>query len=435
MQEVKVFTYRSEELGINSGRYDMPIHIKSSDVNPALQAEHQPLHLHDRVRQLHRHHNQSQYQQTRQFTTNNSNVATSNETREAASIKKKRRGRHPRQSLLTEKLRTAVLTFTSSVGAPIVQPGGFRDFNGWLQKISQSVHRRSWISLSRTFLVETSGLSASALSDLKKDIVHEIIANVVKRSPHESVKLVSTNARRQSASPSNGITVMTIFESYLQALSGINVPDSGDARQREIKQNYKEGSRFRPVSPVMNGQLPSRTIQPPFQPYHAPCYSSLLHKNVEVESGTPYLSDVSRLPWTRNRYQQHSRVNTSTLYQNNASEYNHFTGTSHSDIFVESVSSNSSSSSRNGSTISSLLPRAAPKTNMAQTSNMDISSLLVNDDGKSRRKQDYNSGAVSSSRNRAPSSLCKPRLPSLSQLDEQLRQQLQKRDFYWPNEQ
>lgn len=135
---------------------------------------------------------------------------------------KKRRGRQPRQSLVNSSLRQAVQNFTSHVGAPIIQPGGFRDFTGWLESIKSPRFQSSWIPLCQAFIVESSSFPEHQRHALKRDVVQEIIKLVVKRKPEESAKLVSTNARRQCNTPPSGNTVMTIFESYLVQITSSN---------------------------------------------------------------------------------------------------------------------------------------------------------------------------------------------------------------------
>lgn len=131
-------------------------------------------------------------------------------------IAKKRRGRQPRPSLLTPALHSSIAALAETIGAPSFQPGGFRDFTGWLDNISGSRYRPNWLSLCSVFLRESASVEDRELLQLRKDVVTEIVKSVVKRRPNESSKLVSTNARRQCAVPSSGTTVMKIFESYLR---------------------------------------------------------------------------------------------------------------------------------------------------------------------------------------------------------------------------
>lgn len=135
-------------------------------------------------------------------------------------ITKKRRGRQPRPSLVTPNMHHAISKFTSAVGGPIIQPGGFRDYTGWLESIAGSTFQSDWTKLSQSFILESHSVDKNSVPQFKRDVVTEIINMVVKKMPHESSKLVSTNARRQCvSSPSSGTTVMTIFEGYLKTVS------------------------------------------------------------------------------------------------------------------------------------------------------------------------------------------------------------------------
>lgn len=136
--------------------------------------------------------------------------------------KKKKRGRQPRPNFMTPSLRSAVADFTDEVGAPVLQPQGFRDFSSWLGSISQPRFRTAWVRLVETFMRESAPMAVQTCALLKRDLVHEIMHIVVKRKDHESAKLVSTNARRQSRVPQSGYTVMSIFESYLASLTRVD---------------------------------------------------------------------------------------------------------------------------------------------------------------------------------------------------------------------
>lgn len=162
-----------------------------------------PQHHIEHHHQLHQLH-QLQHQQQQQ--------------REVAPIGKKRRGRQARQSLLTTNLKDAISRFTSVVGAPIVQPGGFRDFNGWLNSLARPQFSTVWLQLCGSVVSESNHFGEHDFHQLKKDVIHEIINQVVKRKTHESSKLVSTNARRQCIIPPTGNTVMTLLESYLAGI-------------------------------------------------------------------------------------------------------------------------------------------------------------------------------------------------------------------------
>lgn len=135
-------------------------------------------------------------------------------------IAKKRRGRQPRPSLVSPSMQQAIAKFTSVVGGPVIQPGGFRDYTGWLESIASPRFQSDWTKLSQAFLQECKSVEDRTIPQLKKDVVTEIINKVVKKMPHESSKLVSTNARRQCvSSPSSGTTVMAIFETYLASVA------------------------------------------------------------------------------------------------------------------------------------------------------------------------------------------------------------------------
>lgn len=295
-------------------------------------------------------------------------------SRDTTSIAKKRRGRQPRQSLLTSSLRNSIARFTGAVGSPVVQPAGFRDFNGWLQIISQPSYKPAWHALCRSFISESAKISSRQIPTLKKDVIHEIINNVVKRKSHESAKLISTNARRQSTIPPSGHTVMTIFESYLATVPSSSVTSyasSGFTQSRHEK--YQ--SQHHPINSILSAGS------------HHPVYNS---------SATvfPHISDSY----------SSKRVQSSTPSPTNSSSRD------------ASIASLSPKSSRSSSRTSSGSPRTIA------ASNMDISSLLIDDyEAALSRKQ--------SSYRRLSSS--KSKLPSLSQFDEQIRQRSVKERFYW----
>lgn len=135
-------------------------------------------------------------------------------------ITKKRRGRQPRPSLVSPTLQHAISKFTSVVGGPKIQPGGFRDYTGWLESIAKQSFQSDWTKLAISFLQECKSVEEKTIPQLKRDVVTEIVNMVVKKMPHESSKLVSTNARRQCVStPASGTTVMAIFEVYLATVS------------------------------------------------------------------------------------------------------------------------------------------------------------------------------------------------------------------------
>lgn len=148
-------------------------------------------------------------------------TVSSNQAEGAGSaIAKKKRGRQPRPSLLSTNLQQAISGFTTAVGSPVYQPGGFRDITGWLESIADQSYQGAWTTLAGCFLQESANVEERRLLQVKKDVVTEIMTNVVKRLPHECNKLVSTNARRQCKQPPSGHTVMTLFESHIQRVAG-----------------------------------------------------------------------------------------------------------------------------------------------------------------------------------------------------------------------
>lgn len=319
-------------------------------------------------------------------------MATSDPLLSDPPIIKKRRGRQPRQSLLTSSLRASITRFTSTVGAPVLQPAGFRDFNGWLHTIAQPTYKNAWISLCHSFIIESTNVSTKNISTLKRDVIHEIINNVVKRKSHESIKLVSTNARRQSCIPPSGNTVMTIFESYLSTVSSSTIiPRSApysSHNNRHEKLNHSSGSSDSPYG----------------------CYSpSFIH---------PHQSNQSR----------HQSPSKSPSTSTNSASHN---------VSIASLSSKSSkSSSKTSSKTSSDSPR------VIASSTMDISSLLT--DGYSdivshkdsnhsnRNRSHHNSHSSHNSHNSHKyASNIRSKLPSLSQLDEHLRERSEKERKYY----
>lgn len=128
---------------------------------------------------------------------------------------KRRRGRQPRPCTLSAGVRVAAAQFAASVGAPrVVEPAGFRDFVGWLQRLQGAGASDAWARLLGALLADTAG-DTSAVQRMQPEVVREIIANVVVIRAGESSKLISTNARRQSARPEHGVTLMKIFDRAL----------------------------------------------------------------------------------------------------------------------------------------------------------------------------------------------------------------------------
>lgn len=131
---------------------------------------------------------------------------------------KRRRGRQPRPSLLTDTVKTAVRTFALAVGRPkVIEPAGFRDFRGWLASISAPNADLHWLPLVEAVAQDCSNHSQT-IDDIKPDLVREIVKAIVIPREGESSKLVSTNCGRQCARPSSGVTLMTILDTVFADL-------------------------------------------------------------------------------------------------------------------------------------------------------------------------------------------------------------------------
>lgn len=142
--------------------------------------------------------------------------STMNST-EGAPASKRRRGRQPRTSPLSSAVRAAAAQFALEVGAPrVIEPAGFRDFAGWLQRLSSNAAADAWARLLRAVLADCGG-DLEALRRIQPEVVREIIANVVTIRQGESSKLVSTNARRQSSRPEQGLTLLKIFDNKINS--------------------------------------------------------------------------------------------------------------------------------------------------------------------------------------------------------------------------
>lgn len=125
---------------------------------------------------------------------------------------KRRRGRQPRPSLLSELVKAAVARFALSVGQPkVIEPAGFRDFRGWLAHIANPSSSRYWAPLVQAVIQDCDG-DVRVIHKIKPDLVREIVRAVVIPREGESSKLVSTNCGRQCARPSSGVTLMTILD-------------------------------------------------------------------------------------------------------------------------------------------------------------------------------------------------------------------------------
>lgn len=126
-----------------------------------------------------------------------------------------RRGRQARPSQLTPGMHRAVRRFCRAVGAPnVVPPAGFRDFRGWLIRLSSRECRPIWDQLLAAIARDVSS-NVEAMHALKEDVVREIVKCVVIPRPDESAKLVSTNAGRQASRPRSGTTLMVVLEQQI----------------------------------------------------------------------------------------------------------------------------------------------------------------------------------------------------------------------------
>lgn len=129
--------------------------------------------------------------------------------------KKKRGGRQLRQVALSADLKFAIRQFAIQVGTPrLMEPTGFRDFRGWLERVSGTSTANSWASLIDAMIEETAG-DAYKIMLIKEEVVRDIVRAIVVPRPGESAKLVSTNCGRQCARPRSGNTLMTILERIL----------------------------------------------------------------------------------------------------------------------------------------------------------------------------------------------------------------------------
>lgn len=129
--------------------------------------------------------------------------------------KKKRGGRQLRQVVLSPELKFSIRQFAQEVGMPrLMEPTGFRDFRGWLERVSGPTAANAWSKLVEAMIEET-GSDRYRILFIKEEVVREIVRAIVVPRPGESAKLVSTNCGRQCARPRSGNTLMTILERIL----------------------------------------------------------------------------------------------------------------------------------------------------------------------------------------------------------------------------
>lgn len=129
--------------------------------------------------------------------------------------KKRRGGRQLRQVALSAELKFAIRQFAAEVGMPrLMEPTGFRDFRGWLERVSGPSAANAWSFLVQAMITEAAADPYRILI-MKEEVVREIVRAIVVPRPGESAKLVSTNCGRQCARPRSGNTLMTILERIL----------------------------------------------------------------------------------------------------------------------------------------------------------------------------------------------------------------------------
>lgn len=126
-------------------------------------------------------------------------------------------------------MHKAVRRFARSVGAPhVVPPAGFRDFRGWLIRLSTREVRPIWDQLLAALARDTKG-DIKMMHAMKEDVVREIVKCVVVPRPDESAKLVSTNAGRQASRPRSGTTLMTVLDQQMVRVMGNGSGSSGSS--------------------------------------------------------------------------------------------------------------------------------------------------------------------------------------------------------------
>lgn len=332
-------------------------------------------------------------------------VLPDHQHRDIPPIGKKRRGRQPRQSLLTSNLRQAIARFTSVVGAPIVQPGGFRDFNGWLASLARPQFSPAWHQLCDAFISESRRFHSNDIHQLKRDVIHEIINLVVKRKPHESSKLVSTNARRQCTIPPAGNTVMTLLESYLTDMPHctqleIATPFSQPHQSLDLSRDHF--SRSSPPLYIQNAPLTSKSSFPVSQSMH-----------IDTQFTTqiqPLSKDAQHLLVHSDSFHESFRIPQPTHQLGHIQHHSHGVQS----VDIAPLQNGSLKWHRDtSSTRASASRQQKSSSRKSVNSNMDISSLLSDEHPDVRKDRDVFAHRRHSTQ--------KSKLPSLSQLDAQLQ--------------
>ncbi|KAI0565766.1 hypothetical protein FGB62_14g17 [Gracilaria domingensis] len=158
------------------------------------------------------------------------------------SIMKKRRGRQPRQSLVSASLHQSIVEFAHKIGSPSLY-SDFRDFSGWNQRISGAQYEPAWRQLAQDVLRSAHDIGSNRLSELKRDVIFDIMPLVVKKKPHETDKLVSTNARRQliNNKTSRHPTLMTMLETHINQLKSVSNRSSAGAGSSSMAVAHTQG--------------------------------------------------------------------------------------------------------------------------------------------------------------------------------------------------
>lgn len=182
--------------------------------------------------------------------------------------KKKRGGRQLRQVNLSPELKFSIRQFAAEVGVPrLMEPTGFRDFRGWLERVAGPSATHAWNNLVQAMLDESVS-DPYRVMFMKEEVVREIVRTIVVPRPGESAKLVSTNCGRQCARPRSGNTLMTILERVLVEKS-IVTPNDLEAYMRD---------RTSPNAyPYRDFQSPSMRPSPAPPPQHHPHSHSHSH--------------------------------------------------------------------------------------------------------------------------------------------------------------
>lgn len=220
-----------------------------------------------------------------------------------AIAKKKRGGRQLRQVVLSPELKFSIRQFAAEVGVPrLMEPTGFRDFRGWLERVAGPSAAHAWGSLVQAMLDEA-GSNAYRVMFMKEEVVREIVRTIVVPRPGESAKLVSTNCGRQCARPRSGNTLMNILERILVE-KGIVTSDELEIFMRDrsspnsyVYRDYQSNPARPSASTSLHHQQPHQLPLPlPQHAYPSPSRSSSMSLDVITTAGEPRLSQPLHYP-------------------------------------------------------------------------------------------------------------------------------------------